>query len=281
MSIAVTGATGQLGRLVIAALKAKAPATNIVALVRSPEKAADLGVEARAFDYSRPETLAPGLVGVETLLLISSSEIGQRVAQHRNVIAAAQAAGVGRLVYTSLLHADRSPINLAEEHRATEADLAASGIPYVILRNGWYAENYTMVVPAALAHGALVGAAGDGRLSLATRADYAEAAVAVLTGAGQPGQIYELAGDQAVTLADLAAEIGRQSGRDIPYKNLPKDAYAAVLKQAGLPAPLPELLAAWDIDASHGALFDDGRQLSALIGRPTTPLAEAVRAALP
>jgi NAD(P)H dehydrogenase (quinone) len=281
MRIAVTGATGQLGRLVIAALKTKTPATNIVGLVRSPEKAADLGVEARAFDYSRPETLAPGLVGVETLLLISSSEIGQRVAQHRNVIAAAQAAGVGRLVYTSLLHADRSPINLAEEHRATEADLAASGIPYVILRNGWYAENYTMAVPAALAHGALVGAAGDGRLSLGTRADYAAAAVAVLTGAGQPGQIYELAGDQAVTLADLAAEIGRQSGRDIPYKNLPKDAYAAVLKQAGLPAPLPELLAAWDIDASHGALFDDGRQLSALIGRPTTPLAEAVRAALP
>ncbi|MCW2318405.1 NAD(P)H dehydrogenase (quinone) [Rhodoblastus acidophilus] len=280
MSIAITGATGQLGRLVVAALKAKAPATKIIALVRSPEKAADLGVEARAFDYSIPESQAAALAGVTTLLLISSSEIGQRVAQHRNVIAAAKAAGVRLLVYTSLLHADHSPLSLAEEHRATEADLTASGIPFVILRNGWYAENYTMAVPAALAHGALVGSAGDGRLSLATRADYAEAAVAILTGAGQPGQIYELAGDAAVTLSDLAAEIGRQSGRDIPYTNLPQDAYAAVLKQAGLPAPLPEMLAAWDIDASRGALFDDARQLSALIGRPTTPLAEAVRAAL-
>jgi NAD(P)H dehydrogenase (quinone) len=281
MSIAITGATGHLGRLVVAALKAKAPGANIVALARSPEKAADLGVEARAFDYARPETLAPALAGVRTLLLISSSEIGQRVAQHRNVIAAAQAAGVQRLVYTSLLHADRSPLSLAEEHRVTEADIAASGIPFVILRNGWYAENYTLAVPAALAHGALVGAAGEGRLSLATRADYAEAAVAVLTGAGQSGQIYELAGDVAVTLADLAVEIGRQSGREIPYKNLPQDAYAAVLRQAGLPAAIADLLAAWDIDASHGALFDDGRQLSALIGRPTTPLADAVRAALP
>jgi len=280
MSIAVTGATGQLGRLVIAALKAKAPGAKIVALARSPEKAADLGVEARAFDYSTPGALAAALAGVDALLLISSSEIGRRVAQHRNVIAAAKAAGVGRLVYTSLLHADRSPIGLAEEHRATEADLVASGVPYVILRNGWYAENYTMAVPAALAQGALIGSAGEGRLSLAPRADYAEAAAAVLTGAGQPGRTYELAGDEAVTLADLAAEIGRQSGRAIPYKNLSQDAYAAALKAAGLPAPLADLLAAWDIDASHGALFDDGRQLSALIGRPTTPLAEAVRAAL-
>ncbi|MBB4196522.1 NAD(P)-dependent oxidoreductase [Rhodoblastus sphagnicola] len=280
MSIAVTGATGHLGRLVIAGLKAKAPAAKIVALARSPEKAGDLGVEARAFDYAGAD-LAPALAGVETLLLISSSEIGQRVAQHKNVIAAAGAAGVRRLVYTSLLHADTSPISLAQEHRATEADIAASGLPFVILRNGWYTENYTAAVPAALANGALVGSAGEGRLSLATRADYAEAAAVVSLGAGQPGQIYELAGDKAVTLADLAAEIGRQSGRDIPYKNLPQEAYAALLKQAGLPPVIADLLAAWDIDASHGALFDDGRQLSALIGRPTISLAVAVRAALP
>ena len=280
MTIAVTGATGHLGRLVIKSLKEKAAGEPIVALVRSPEKASDLGVDARAFDYARPDTLAPALAAVDTLLLISSSEVGQREAQHRNVIAAAKAAGVKRIVYTSLLHADRSPISLGEEHRATEAALAASGLATTILRDGWYTENYTASVPAALANGAFVGSAGDGRLSLATRADYAEAAAVVLTSGGHEGKTYELAGDDAVTLADLAAEISRQAGRDIPYRDLPQADYAAILKQVGLPEGVAEGLAAWDVDASNGALFDDGRQLSKLIGRPTTPLADAVAAAI-
>jgi NAD(P)H dehydrogenase (quinone) len=276
----VTGATGQLGRLIVYRLKTRVPADQIVALVRSPEKAASLGVTAREFDYARPETLVQALAGADKLLLISSSEVGQRTAQHRNVIQAAKATGVKHLVYTSLLHADRSPISLAEEHRATEADIAASAIPATILRNGWYAENYTASIPAALANGAFVGSAGDGRLSLATRADYADAAVTVLTGDGHEGKTYELAGDEAHTLADLAAEVSRQTRRDIPYKNLPQADYAAILRQAGLPEVFAEGLAAWDVDASRGALFDDSRQLSKLIGRPTTPLAEAVRAAL-
>jgi NAD(P)H dehydrogenase (quinone) len=280
MTIAVTGATGHLGRLVIKSLKEKAAGEPIVALVRSPEKASDLGVEARAFDYAHPDTLAPALAAVDTLLLISSSEVGQREAQHRNVIAAAKAAGVKRIVYTSLLHADRSPISLGEEHRATEAALAASAIATTILRNGWYTENYTASVPAALANGAFVGSAGDGRLSLATRADYAEAAAVVLTSGGHEGKIYELAGDDAVTLADLAAEISRQASRDIPYRDLPQADYAAILKQVGLPEGVADGLAAWDVDASNGALFDDDRQLSKLIGRPTTPLADAVAAAI-
>jgi NAD(P)H dehydrogenase (quinone) len=280
MTIAVTGATGHLGRLVITSLKEKAAGEPIVALVRSPEKASDLGVEARAFDYAHSDTLAPALAAVDTLLLISSSEVGQREAQHRNVIAAAKAAGVKRIVYTSLLHADRSPISLGEEHRATEAALAASAIATTILRNGWYTENYTASIPAALANGAFVGSAGGGRLSLATRADYAEAAAVVLTSDGHEGKTYELAGDDAVTLADLAAEISRQTGRDIPYRDLPQADYAAILKQVGLPEGVAEGLAAWDVDASNGALFDDGRQLSKLIGRPTAPLADAVAAAI-
>jgi len=280
MTIAVTGATGQLGRLVVEHLKNKVPADQIVTLVRSPEKTADMGVAARVFDYARPETLAPALEGIDKLLFISSSEIGQRVEQHRNVVAAAKAAGVKHLVYTSLLHADRSPISLAEEHRATEAAIAASGIPATILRNSWYTENYTASVPAALANGAFVGSAGEGRISLATRADYADAAVSVLTGTNHEGKTYELAGDAAHTLADFAAELSRQAGREIPYKDLSRDAYAAILKQAGLPDGFAEGIPAWDVDASHGALFDDGRQLSALIGRPTTPLADAVKAAL-
>lgn len=278
--IAITGATGQLGRLVVEKLKQKVPAAGIVALVRSPDKAADLGVAARAADYTRPETLIQALAGVETLLLISSNEIGQRVAQHRNVIAAARQAGVKRIVYTSVLHADVSTLSLAEEHRQTEADLKASGVAFTILRNGWYSENYTGSIPAALAGGAFIGSAGDGRIAAATREDYAEAAAVVLAGEGHEGKVYELAGDSAWTLADLAAEISRQTGKDIPYRNLPEADYAAALAGFGLPQPLAAGIAGWDVAASNGALFDDGRQLSKLIGRPTTPLSLPVAAAL-
>ncbi|AYF01917.1 SDR family NAD(P)-dependent oxidoreductase [Paracoccus yeei] len=279
MTVAITGATGQLGRLTIAKLKTLLPEDQIVALARSPEKA-DLGVETRAFDYDRPETLAPALAGVERLLLISSSEVGKRAPQHRAVIEAAKAAGVGEIVYTSLLHADRSPLSLAAEHVETEAALAESGIPHTILRNGWYAENYTGSIPTALQHGALIGAAGAGRVSGAARADYAEAAARVLAEGGHAGQTYELAADDAWTLADLAAEISRQSGHDIPYVDLPEAEYAAALVKAGLPEGLAAAVAGWDAGAAQGALFDDGRALSRLIGRPTTPLADVVRAAL-
>jgi len=280
MTIAVSAATGQLGRLVIAKLKEKVPAAQIVALVRSPAKAADLGVTVRAADYAKPETLAPALASVETLLLISSSEVGQRAVQHANVIDAAKAAGVKRIVYTSLLHADTSPLNLAVEHRATEAHLKASGIPFTILRNGWYTENYAGSAKGAVAGGAFIGTAGEGRISSAPRIDYAEAAVAALTGADHVGKTYELAGDSAYTLADLAAEISRQSGKTIPYRNLTPAEYVAALVGFGLPEGLAQALAAWGVDASHGALFHDGHQLSALIGRPTTPLATVVAAAL-
>ena len=280
MTIAITGATGQLGRIVVDKLKAKVPAAQIVALVRNPGKAADLGVTAREADYAKPDTLSLALAGVDTLLLISSSEIGQRAAQHRNVIAAAKKAGVKRIVYTSLLHADTSPISLAEEHRVTEADLKASGVPFTILRNGWYTENNTGAIKGALAGGAVIGSAGEGRISAAPRADFAEAAVAALTGAGHEGKTYELAGDSAYTLSDLAAELSKQTGKAIPYKNLPAADYAKALAGFGLPEGFAQALAGWDVDASKGALFDDGRQLSKLIGRPTTPLATVVAAAL-
>ena len=281
MTIAITGATGQLGRLVVETLQRRVPADQIVALVRSPEKAAGLGVEARAFDYDQqPEILAAALAGVGTLLLISSNEVGRRVDQHRRVIAAAKAAGVGRVVYTSVLHADASPLDLAADHRATEAELTASGIPYTILRNGCYTENYAGSIPGALAGGALVGSAGEGPIASATRADYAEAAAAVLAGTGHEGRTYELAGDEAWTLADLAAELSRQTGRTIPYRDLPEAEYAQLLTGVGLPEGFARALAHYDVDASHGALFDDARQLSRLIGRPTTPLADAVAAAL-
>lgn len=280
MTIAVTGATGQLGRMIVQKLKQKIAPGEIVALARTPSKAADLGVEVREADYEKPETLDRALRGVETLMLVSSSEVGKRASQHANVIAAAKGARVKRIVYTSLLHADTSPMSLAPEHVQTEAALKTSGIAHTIMRNGWYTENYTVPVPGAVQAGALVGSAGEGRIASATRNDLAEAAVAVLTGDGHDGKVYELAGDEAYTLADLAAEISRQTGKDIPYRNLPQDEYAAVLKGIGVPEGFAGAVAAFDIDASNGALLDDGRQLSALIGRPTTPLSDAVAAAL-
>ena len=280
MNIAITGATGQLGRIVVKKLKEKVDAKNIIALVRSRQKAADLGVETREADYDRPQTIEGALKDVDTLLLISGSEVGKRAQQHQNVIDAAKKNGVKRIVYTSLLHADTSTISLAEEHLATEAALEASGIPHIILRNGWYTENYAGVIPGAIAGGALIGSAGDGKISAASRKDYAEAAVAVLTSDRHEGKVYELAGDEAFTLTDLAAEISRQSGKNIPYKNLPEEEYAAILTSVGLPEGLAQTIAGWDVGISKGDLFNDGKQLSKLIGRPTTPIAEVVTDAL-
>lgn len=280
MTIAVTGATGHLGRILIARLKQKALSEKIVAFARDTAKAADLGVDVREADYEKPETLDRALAGVDTLMLISSSEVGKRATQHQNILDAAKKAGIRRIVYTSLLHADSSPLGLAPEHVQTENALRQSGIAHTILRNGWYTENYTGSVPGAVQAGALAGSAGEGRISSATREDFADAAVAVLTSNGHDGKVYELAGDDAYTLADLAAEISRQTGKDIPYANLPQAEYAAVLKGVGLPEGVAEALAGFDVDASNGALFDDSRQLSALIGRPTTPLADAVAVAL-
>jgi len=280
MKIAVTGATGQLGNLVVEQLKKRVASENIVALVRTPEKAASLGVEARAFDYEKPEGLVDSLKGIDSLLLISGNELGKRAAQHANVIAAAQKAGVKYIVYTSLLHADVSSLNLAGEHLATEKSIKESGIDYTILRNGWYSENYTASIGGALGAGAFIGSAGDGKIASAARADYAEAAAVVLSGDGHKGKVYELAGDSAYTLTELAAEITKQSGKDIPYNNLPEGEYAAILKTFGLPDAFAEAIASWDTGASKGDLFDDEKQLSTLIGRPTTSLEVAVKVAL-
>ncbi|HEY0210529.1 SDR family oxidoreductase [Acerihabitans sp.] len=281
--IVITGATGQLGRLVIAELMKSHPAAELVAAVRSPQNAQDLaalGVQIRQADYDRPETLDSALRGATKLLLISSNDLGQRTRQHGAVIDAARRAGVTLLAYTSLLHADTSPLGLGAEHRATEALLRDSGLPVVLLRNGWYNENHAAGIPAALAHHALAGSAGEGRIASAARADYAAAAAAVLTLDGQAGNVYELAGDSAYTLPELAAEITRQSGTAVKYVDLPRDEYQALLVQAGLPEPVAALLADSDAGASQGGLFDDGRQLSRLIGRATTPIGETVAAVL-
>ncbi|MBA0168957.1 SDR family oxidoreductase [Pectobacterium sp. CFBP8739] len=281
--IAITGASGQLGRLVIAQLLEKVPANDIVALVRDVNKVADLsakGVQVRAADYNQPEALSSALQGVDKVLLISSSEVGQRAAQHRNVIEAAVKAGVKLVAYTSLLHADRSPLALATEHRETEAFLKASGLPHVLLRNGWYTENYAASIPAALEHGVFIGSAGEGKITSATREDFAAAAVAVLTQEGQAGKVYELAGDEPYTLAELATEVSKQSGKNIGYQNLSEAEFAAALVSAGLPEGFAQIIADSDTGASKGGLFDGGKQLSRLIGRPTTPLSAVVKATL-
>lgn len=280
MTIGITGATGQLGRLVVQKLKARIPASDIVALVRNRAKAGDLGVATREADYDRPETLAPAMKGIDTLLMISASEIGKRLEQHHSVIEAAKKAGVKRIVYTSLLHADRSPIDLASEHLPTENEIKASGIPYTILRNGWYTENYTGSIGGALAGGAFLGSAGDARISSAAREDFADAAVAAVTEKGHEGKTYELAGDTAWTLNDLAQEISRQAGKSVPYRNLAEPEYAKVLESFDIPKPIAAAIAGWDTAASKGGLYDDSHQLSKLIGRPTTPLSETVREAI-
>jgi len=280
--IVVTGATGQLGRLVIQALLRTVAPAQIVAAVRQPARAADLaalGVQVRQADYTQPASLDAAFQGAAKLLLVSSSEIGQRLAQHRNVIDAAKRAGVSLLAYTSLLHADRSPLGLAAEHVATEALIKASGLPAVLLRNGWYTENYLASVQPALQHGAFIGSAGEGRIASAARADYAEAAAAVLTRDGQAGKVYELAGDSAYTLAEFAAELSRASAKTVPYVNLPEAEYRKALIGAGLPEPVAALLADSDAGAAKGGLFDDGKQLSGLIGRATTPLATVMKPA--
>jgi len=280
MKIGVTGATGQLGRLVVEKLKQKVAADTIVALVRNPEKAADLGVETRPFDYTQPETLVTSLKGIDKLLLISGNEIGQRLPQHKAVIEAAKQAGVKQITYTSILHADSSPLGLAGEHLGTEVAIKESGLTYIILRNGWYTENYTGSAKGAVGAGAFIGNAGDGKIASAARVDYAEVAAVVLAGEGHENKTYELAGDEAYTLTELAEEISRQTGKTVPYNNLTEAEYAGILKSFGLPDGLAEMLADSDTGASKGGLFDDTKQISALIGRPTTPLAKVLAEAL-
>ncbi|HAJ5190887.1 TPA: SDR family oxidoreductase [Escherichia coli] len=277
--IAITGATGQLGHYVIESLMKTVPASQIVAIVRNPAKAQALaaqGITVRQADYGDEAALTSALQGVEKLLLISSSEVGQRAPQHRNVINAAKAAGVKFIAYTSLLHADTSPLGLADEHIETDKMLADSGIVYTLLRNGWYTENYLASAPAALKHGVFIGAAGDGKIASATRADYAAAAARVISEAGHEGKVYELAGDSAWTLTQLAAELTKQSGKSVTYQNLSEADFAAALKSVGLPDGLADMLADSDVGASKGGLFDNSKTLSKLIGRPTTTLAESV-----
>ncbi|MGV4041904.1 SDR family oxidoreductase [Citrobacter portucalensis] len=278
--IAITGATGQLGQYVIESLLKTVPASQIVAIVRNPAKATALsqqGITVRQADYSDEAALTAALQGIDKLLLISSSEVGQRAPQHRNVVNAAKAAHVKFIAYTSLLHADTSPLGLADEHVATEKMLAESGIAYALLRNGWYTENYLASAPAALEHGVFIGAAGEGKIASATRADYAAAAARVISEDGHAGKTYELAGDAGWTLSQLAAELAKQSGKKVVYQNLSEADFAAALKGVGLPAGLADMLADSDTGASKGGLFDDSHTLSKLIGRPTTSLSDSVK----
>lgn len=277
--IALTGATGQLGQFVVEELLKTVAAKEIVAIVRNPAKAEALskqGVLVRQADYGDQAALTQALAGVNKLLLISSSEVGQRAAQHRNVINAAKAAGVKFIAYTSLLHADKSPLGLHVEHVETEKMLADSGIPYTLLRNGWYSENYLASAPAALAHGVFIGAAGDGKIASATRADYAAAAARVISEEGHAGKVYELAGDRGWTLTELVALLSKASGKNVVYQNLSEADFAAALKGAGLPDWLATMLADSDAGAAKGGLFDDSKTLSKLIGRPTTSIEKSV-----
>jgi NAD(P)H dehydrogenase (quinone) len=283
VSIVVTGATGQLGRHVLEALLERGvPAEEIVAAGRSVEKLADFaarGVHVQPMDYADAASVQAALKGAKRVLLISGSEVGQRVDQHRTVIEAARAEGVELLAYTSIANADTTAMLLADEHKATEALLRESGVPFVLLRNGWYLENYTEQLPGTLAQGAVAGSAGDGKVSGASRADYAHAAAAVLVASDQAGKVYELGGDDAFSMADLASEISAATGKSISYNNLPAGEYAGLLASVGVPEAFAEILADSDLGIARGDLLVSTGDLRRLIGRPTTSLGQAVRAA--
>ena len=282
MSIVVTGATGHLGRHVVDQLLEKVPAERITAVVRSAEKAADLagrGVRIAVADYNAPETFDGLFAAGDKVLLVSGNEFDKgRVGQHRVVIDAAEAAGVALLAYTSAPGSLTAA--LADDHRGTEEALLGSGVPYVLLRNGWYHENYTENLAPVLEHNAVVAAAGEGRVSSASRADYAAAAVAVLTGEGHENKTYELGGDEAWSFAEYAAELSRQTGKEIVYNPVAPEALTGILAGAGVPGPMAAVLAGVDVSIEKGELVVDSGDLSRLAGRPTTPLAEAVAAAL-
>ncbi len=282
MSIVVTGANGKLGRLVVEQLLQRVPAEQVTAVVRSAEKGAEFagrGVRIVVADYNAPETFDGVFRAGDKVLLISGTEFDKgRVAQHRVVIDAAKAAGVALLAYTSA--PGTLTAALADDHRGTEEALLGSGVPYALLRNGWYHENYTENLAPVLEHGAVVAAAGEGRVSSASRADYAAAAVAVLTGEGHENKTYELGGDQAWSFAEYAAELSRQTGREIAYSPVTPEALGGILAGAGVPEPMAAVLAGVDVSIEKGELVVDSGDLSRLAGRPTTPLAEAVAAAL-
>lgn len=282
MTIAVTGATGQLGRLVLEELLASQEPAALVAVVRDGGKAEELrarGVQVRVADYSDPAALETALAGVDKLLLVSGSEVGSRVAQHANVVNAAKAAGVGFIAYTSVLAADTTALILAPEHKATEELIRASGLDYTILRNGWYTENYVQAVATARQTGAVVAAAGDGRVASAARADYAAAAAAVLSSAGHEGRVYELSGDYAWDFKELATAITAIAGREVVYQPVSAPELVEVLTTAGLDQGTAGFLAALDTDTQAGLLATVTGELSGLIGRPTTPLLQALRSA--
>jgi NAD(P)H dehydrogenase (quinone) len=284
MIYAVTGATGHLGQLVVEALAKQKPASQIVALARDPEKAHELNKSAgsvRAFDYDKPEALKSALAGVTNLLLISSSAIGGRTRQHKAVIDAAKAAGVKMIAYTGILRGENSPINFAKEHTETERLLQESGLRYVFLRNGWYIENYIPFLRPALANGVFPASAGDGRISAASRADYAEAAaLSLIQDDGAMRRVFELAGDKAFTLSEFVAEASRQAKKPIAYKNIPEHEFAALLTKFGLPPHLAADLAQSSSATARDALFDDSRTLSRLIGHPTASYKDVIAVAL-
>jgi NAD(P)H dehydrogenase (quinone) len=281
--IVVTGATGQLGRLVLDHLLRRVPATELVAAVRDPGKAADLasrGVGVRRADYADRDSLDSAFAGAHKVLLVSSSAVGQRVTQHMAVIDAAKQAGVQQLAYTSVLAADTTKLALAAEHKATESLIRASGIPFTLLRNGWYTENYATPAERGLKTGAFVGSAGGGRLGAVPRNDYAQAAAEVLTGDGHLGKVYELAGDDVWSYAEFAAELTRQSHKTVTYKDLTPEEHLAALVAGGVPAAFAGMLVDSDRGIADGELASDSGHLRALLGRPTTSLAEAVAALL-
>ncbi|WP_139488824.1 SDR family oxidoreductase [Brevibacillus dissolubilis] len=279
MKLLVTGATGKLGSKVVEALLKTVPTSQLAVSVRNPEKAEHLraqGVEVRHGDFDHPETLDAAFAGIDRLLIISADGDNEtRIRQHTHAVEAAARAKVGFIAYTSLGNATESQLFLAATHQATEAAILKTGIPYSFLRNNWYLENETASIQAVMAGAPWLTSAGSGKVGWAPRQDYAEAAAAVLAGDGHENTTYELSGP-LLTQEELASALGTVLGKEVSVQQVDDATYADVMKGAGVPDFVIPILVAIQQGIREGSLEIESNDFEKLLGRPVTPINEAL-----
>ncbi|WP_462413659.1 SDR family oxidoreductase [Neobacillus sp. Marseille-QA0830] len=279
MKILVTGATGKLGSKVVETLLKSIPASDLAVSVRNPEKAEGLrarGVEVRKGDFDRPETLDTAFAGIDSLLIISADGDNEtRIRQHTDAVKAAERAGVKFIAYTSLANATESKNLMAPPHVATEAAIKKTGIPYSFLRNNWYLENEIGSIQGAIAGAPWVTSAVEGKVGWALQQDYADAAAAVLVGNGHENTVYELSGP-LLTQEELASALGSVLGKEIPVQQVSDEQYAEIMKGLGVPDFAIPIVVGIQESIRNGSLDVESNDFEKVLGRPVTPINEAM-----